>query len=224
MKQCTSCKKIKETSEFYLQLGVPKSPCKACRIELQKNIYRKNRDYYAKQKHSISKKTALKNKEFIDLFKEMCPCKDCLKYFPSFCMEFDHTSSDKTANISKLVYDGMSIYTIISEIKKTDLVCILCHRLRTFSRTTNKYNDRRQKKYDYILSKKNKPCEDCGVSYKPCQMDFDHTDPTTKRNNIAQMINHSTVSIDEEISKCKLLCALCHRKKTIKNKEYQING
>lgn len=57
-------------------------------------------------------------------------------------------------------------------------------------------------------------CFDCGES-NPIILEFDHV-RGEKTNNIADMVNqsYSTETIKEEIRKCKVRCANCHRIKT----------
>lgn len=62
------------------------------------------------------------------------------------------------------------------------------------------------------------PCADCGVNYPPYVMDFDHLHD--KRGNISQMVGSvSKECLLLEISKCDIVCANCHRKRTYKRKE-----
>lgn len=55
-------------------------------------------------------------------------------------------------------------------------------------------------------------CVRCGES-RPAALDFHH-DSETKREGVTQMVNHgySRARIEEEISRCTVLCANCHRK------------
>jgi hypothetical protein len=64
--------------------------------------------------------------------------------------------------------------------------------------------------------KTGKPCMDCGNQFPPYVMDFDHRDPTLKKNNVAYMAHSSLDRIMEEIEKCDLVCANCHRIRTHK--------
>lgn len=69
-----------------------------------------------------------------------------------------------------------------------------------------------------VKALKNKPCTDCQGWFEPCQMDFDHRDPAIKRFSISQSV-HSTKTILEEVRKCDLVCANCHRLRTQKRLE-----
>ena len=64
--------------------------------------------------------------------------------------------------------------------------------------------------------KTGQPCADCGVSYPPRVMDFHHKDTTEKIDVISRMIglNRPWNLVLEEIAKCELLCANCHRLRT----------
>lgn len=66
---------------------------------------------------------------------------------------------------------------------------------------------------------KNKPCDDCGIIYPPWVMDYDHRDGKTKIGNVSFLVFRKLVNFDkiqEEIEKCDLVCANCHRERTYK--------
>lgn len=58
------------------------------------------------------------------------------------------------------------------------------------------------------------PCMDCGGTFPPECMDFDHLRDKVK--NVSAMIYASRPwnEIEEEMSKCELVCANCHRIRT----------
>ncbi len=64
--------------------------------------------------------------------------------------------------------------------------------------------------------KKDKPCQDCGKIYPPCAMDFDHREGEIKVNSISYLARRSSSIkvIKQEIEKCDLVCAVCHRVRT----------
>lgn len=70
-----------------------------------------------------------------------------------------------------------------------------------------KTSDRAKK--EWLNSLKNKPCQCCKQKFPPCAMDFHHTDGE-KEFTISKMA-HGRDRILQEITKCELLCACCHR-------------
>lgn len=70
----------------------------------------------------------------------------------------------------------------------------------------------------WMAELKNKPCMDCGNRYPPWCMDYDHRDGTTKlHRGVSDMSSNRLSSkrmILEEIAKCDLVCANCHRTRT----------
>lgn len=64
---------------------------------------------------------------------------------------------------------------------------------------------------------KSRPCIDCGRSYPPYVMDFDHRRGEHKKANVAELVSGrrgSLKTVLAEIAKCDLLCANCHRERT----------
>lgn len=67
-----------------------------------------------------------------------------------------------------------------------------------------------------MIELKSNPCYDCQQSFDTCCMDFDHRDGTEKKYNIGSMFAHhySRELIQQELNKCDLVCANCHRIRT----------
>jgi 5-methylcytosine-specific restriction endonuclease McrA len=65
---------------------------------------------------------------------------------------------------------------------------------------------------------KSNPCVDCGES-DPVVLEFDHV-RGTKKAAISAIIGDSFKSLVEEIEKCEVRCANCHRRKTAKTLGY----
>lgn len=62
--------------------------------------------------------------------------------------------------------------------------------------------------------KSENPCVDCGDTYHPCMMQFDHIG-TDKIRSVSDMMRYSVMSkMIEEIAKCELVCANCHALRT----------
>lgn len=61
-------------------------------------------------------------------------------------------------------------------------------------------------------------CEDCGmdlITFPMCA-DFDHIDPTEKEFGISRLVVVDPERLVQELMKCRLLCANCHRIRTAK--------
>ena len=56
-----------------------------------------------------------------------------------------------------------------------------------------------------------KGCETCGFNKWPECLDFDHRNPKAKLFNISQKLGWAVTRLQKEISKCRVLCANCHR-------------
>lgn len=79
----------------------------------------------------------------------------------------------------------------------------------------NKANKIRNREYIRNI-KENTPCADCGNKFPAVCMDFDHIGDD-KRDNVATLALNgvSIATLDAEIAKCELVCANCHRIRTV---------
>lgn len=85
-------------------------------------------------------------------------------------------------------------------------------RSTTYARVKKHRADKRQLVWNYL---KHHPCADCGEK-DPLVLEFDHSDPETKTAEISRMIQAgaSVERIFNEIAKCEVRCANCHRRRT----------
>ncbi len=90
-----------------------------------------------------------------------------------------------------------------------------------------KRSEKREKDYKrrmegkaFVDALKENPCVDCGHRFHPVAMDFDHV-RGSKVRSIASMVSSAIKPelIKEEIAKCELVCACCHRIRTHVRKE-----
>jgi ribosomal protein L44E len=58
-------------------------------------------------------------------------------------------------------------------------------------------------------------CADCGGTFPPAAMDFDHLPAFPKRFNLSRAGWRSAQAIRAELQKCELVCATCHRIRTM---------
>lgn len=93
--------------------------------------------------------------------------------------------------------------------------CKQCHR----DYVKGKYNERKEMVSDI---KANQGCAKCGES-REYMLDFHHKDPSIKDASIARITsnNNKMENIWQEIDKCIVLCANCHREfHYLENKEH----
>jgi len=105
----------------------------------------------------------------------------------------------------------------------TCLACMAAYGRQHYARNRAKYLEKahrsrrraRTKNDERILAYlMDHPCVDCGET-DPLVLDFDHREPSTKSNEVSRIVYHRRWRIVlEEIEKCDVRCANCHRRKT----------
>ena len=86
------------------------------------------------------------------------------------------------------------------------------HYLGKYAERREQINARRQKlKKEWGVFKHTLKCTKCNFSH-PAALDFHHEDPTQKENVVSNLISNGQFArAYEEIKKCIVLCANCHR-------------
>lgn len=64
-----------------------------------------------------------------------------------------------------------------------------------------------------------KGCTDCGYNAHPAALDFDHLPGTVKLRDIRHGSSLGWVALMNEIEKCEVVCANCHRIRTVKRQQ-----
>jgi hypothetical protein len=73
---------------------------------------------------------------------------------------------------------------------------------------------------EYLAGLKSQPCTDCGGTFDPEAMDFDHVTGVKLFNvSAASSAGYSLKKIEDEVAKCELVCAVCHRIRTKRRRE-----
>ena len=113
-----------------------------------------------------------------------------------------------------------------TEFNKNQTACRPCG--REISRAYYKKNAVRMRKQIHEKNKinravlkaeidemKSQPCMDCGVSYPPIVMDFDHREGEDKTGNVSVFVaSGNRTATYAEIEKCDIVCSNCHRIRT----------
>ena len=90
--------------------------------------YKDQIDYYRRRHAS--------NAELLDKLRNN-PCIDCNGIFPPYVMEFDHVPERGPKKKTIAALSGsrkISAPTMMTELKKCDLICANCHKIRTYKR------------------------------------------------------------------------------------------
>lgn len=82
-----------------------------------------------------------------------------------------------------------------------------CHKCEAVYNKENFY----RKVFEIVGGEENYKCCKCGYNKYRGALEFHHLDPVTKDHNLAMMQNYSKAALKEEIDKCILVCANCHR-------------
>ena len=90
-------------------------------------------------------------------------------------------------------------------------------------RTKQQQNDFAKKQREQVKQVldvlKGLPCTDCGNRFPPECMDFDHIE-NNKFKGVAQLAKvYNLAKVIDEVAKCELVCANCHRIRTRKRRE-----
>lgn len=98
-----------------------------------KDYYEKNKKYILRNVRQRNKTYILRNQKFIDEIKLKSGCIDCGYNKNPIALDFDHIKN-KRAGLSQLARRCVSLETIKKEIDKCEIVCAICHRIRTQNR------------------------------------------------------------------------------------------
>jgi Rieske Fe-S protein len=79
---------------------------------------------------------------------------------------------------------------------------------KIYKRNKEKRVRHKKQAVDYF----NNTCHDCGCTSEYQEIfDFHHKNPEEKEFSIAHIIHYSWAKIENELKKCIMLCANCHR-------------
>lgn len=171
----------------------------------QHKSYLKHKDVV----HAKSKQVHRMNKEFIKEYKRTHPCEKCGEADIN-CLEFHHRNSDEKLKGMGQIHVFFGLTKIKQEIAKCMVLCSNCHR-KEHNHTTTTNNRMRTKNRAYIKTyKEQNPCTNCGETETVC-LDFHHTQDKLFGLSDATT-SFGLKRLTEEIEKCIILCANCHRK------------
>lgn len=134
MKICIDCRQQKAESEFSRKGKDFQCRCRVCFAAYHRVYYAKNKDKYIAKNRLNKKRQRERLRKILWSFKQT-PCQDCGGVFHPWVMELDHReNTEKIEAVSNLVGRGCTDQKLLVEIKKCDVVCANCHRMRTYYR------------------------------------------------------------------------------------------
>jgi len=122
----------------------------------------------------------------------------------------------------------------LKELENIVVLCVCCQRIRSYQTRTHRLDETRASlsmtphyvavrkrsadTADYLRDKKRRIGK-CSICDRSCDtqdrailssFDFDHLDRSTKMYNVSAMLSSARAKVDQELAKCRLLCANCH--------------
>ena len=131
-KTCSTCVRELSVSEFSRNStsnsGL-RSNCKECARASKSNWQQANREATSlrtkKRRDDIKIRLAESKKN---------PCVDCGVTLHSSLMHYDHISDDKSMPVTQVATQTLSWDRTMEEIAKCELLCVVCHGVRTWNR------------------------------------------------------------------------------------------
>lgn len=133
-------------------------------------------------------------------------CKRCGCESPG-CLDFHHQKeSEKKMDVGTMITYGYGRNSLRTEIEKCVVLCANCHRKMHYTPPSNA-----PRKWVYDVKDARGGCCRCGEDDLAC-LDFHH-ETDQKVDTIARMLANGRPreEIREEMSRCSVLCANCHR-------------
>jgi predicted Zn-ribbon and HTH transcriptional regulator len=196
-----------------------------------------NVDYYRRNRGREIFRVRVRQVGTVEMLREMraMPCADCGERFEPHQMDFDHR--DPTSKSFTIMSGRASLKSrdvLLAEVAKCDVVCANCHAVRSQRQSARRWENggfgtspRIDEKRRHWRSQaqtlrgfRSVPCQDCGGVFSPYAMEFDHRDPGSKSQRVMAMIGRAGMQrILDEVAKCDVVCANCHRMRTFRRRE-----
>jgi hypothetical protein len=188
--RCRTCGETKPFNEFDIRAdtGKPKTQCKKCRRDYQRERYARDRAASAPRQPRLFDPDA------------MFRCTRCGELKPGFEFPPRVVGSRQLQSWCRACFRAHHLQHYAAN---RDRECARIRRNRNALRAEN-----RSRIDDYLSTH---PCVDCGER-DILVLEFDHL--RDKRKNVSEMLHLSWGRIQEEIAKCEVRCANDHRRAT----------
>lgn len=132
-KKCSICKKRKKLSAFNrnrTRKDDLSNVCRECSKKRSKQYYADNKESHKQVIKKRKEKFKEINRKYVINYLLNNPCIECGEKNP-LVLDFDHVRGKKVDNISQMITKPTSLNTIKVEIKKCEVMCAKCHRIKT---------------------------------------------------------------------------------------------
>ncbi len=173
---------------------------------------------------------AKERRELLSKIKMERGCADCEYRGHPAALDFDHVLGEKIVNVALM--GTFSLERITEEVAKCEVVCCRCHRIRECERRLSGKlpwlkqkvttpNPKQALQHRCIArgraflakQKLEQGCKDCGWKEHAEALDFDHV-RGEKKFTVSSRAWWSIERLAEEVVKCEVVCANCHRIRT----------
>lgn len=220
LQRCSRCRLRKPRTSFNRNRSGRQAYCRPCFRDYFRARGQKHRD---QSERARLKRRAVARK----LVEERLAsgCVDCGELDP-FVLECDHVGG-KSDEIAKMVWEGRSVERVKRELDACEVVCVNCHKRRTFSRMERcwRVNPRSLETAPGLsrLARRNlifirgwltiSACTDCGLD-DLVVLEFDHLRDKRGEPTIMARNECSLQRLRDEVAKCQIRCGNCHRHRT----------
>lgn len=201
--KCNTCGEEKDVSEFYKKKSGHEKKCKVCRKNRMNEVYdiRKNGGIILSKNKIIINNTVKCTqcnlwKDIKEFGKEKrspsgirSECKSC---------KIEYLKKYRSTPEGKLKHNNDN-----GKYRKNNNCKIKSHNAEVRIDFRN-----------MLWELKSMPCADCGQTFHPVCMDFDHLDGYDKKYNIGMLRAYKNEIFIEELNKTELICSNCHRIRT----------
>jgi hypothetical protein len=126
------CKEERPLDNFTMKTKTRRqSQCRECQKVYRRKHYLKNKTKYLAKANKWRKSSRAK----LAKLKTNQPCADCKKIYPPYVMDYHHRNNTKKEICIGHQVANIGWGRILEEIKKCDLICANCHRIRTHKKS-----------------------------------------------------------------------------------------